>query len=91
MSRRTVVRTLAAAILLGMLPGCAAGPKLYVNPQADMSFYKKVAVLPFANLSQDRFAGERVARAFITELVLADRFQVIEPAEKTWAPEGFRR
>jgi hypothetical protein len=81
MRYRTLIRTCTAALLLAALPGCASGPRLYVNPQADMTFYKKVAVLPFTNLSQDRFAGERVSRAFITELVLADRFQVIEPAD----------
>ncbi|HVP39117.1 MAG TPA: hypothetical protein VMS93_08045 [Candidatus Saccharimonadales bacterium] len=74
-------RTWAALLLAAGLSGCAAGPRVFVNPQADMSFYKKVAVLPFGNLSPDRFAGERVTRAFITELVLADRFQVVEPAD----------
>jgi TolB-like protein len=63
------------------IAGCAAPARLYVNPQADMSYYRKVAVLSFTNLSQQSFAGERVTRAFITELVIADRFQVIEPAD----------
>jgi TolB-like protein len=52
-----------------------------VSDQADMSFYRRVAVLPFSNLSPDRFAGERVTRAFITELIIAHPFEVIEPSE----------
>lgn len=61
--------------------GCAAPGRFYVNGEADMAFYKKVAVLPFANLTNDRFAGERVTRMFVTELVIADRFQVADPGE----------
>jgi TolB-like protein len=74
-------RRLLAALAIAGLCGCAAPARLYVNPQADMAFYKKVAVLQFANLSGQSFAGERVTRAFITELVIADRFQVVEPAD----------
>jgi len=81
MRNAAMTRMWMAVLLISGLSGCASGPRLYVNPQADMTFYKRVAVLPFGNLSQDRFAGERVSRAFITELVLADRFQVIEPAD----------
>ncbi|MFI5370990.1 MAG: hypothetical protein ACHQ52_05470 [Candidatus Eisenbacteria bacterium] len=71
--------SLVAAILA--LTGCASTPmRVYVNPQADMTMYKKVAVIPFANLSGDPYAGARVTRAFTTELVMADRFQLVDPA-----------
>ncbi len=76
--RRTVI---AMWGLLFGVAGCAAGPRFYLNPQADMSYYRKVAVLPFTNLSPDRFAGDRVTRAFVTELILFDRFEVVEPAD----------
>jgi curli biogenesis system outer membrane secretion channel CsgG len=69
-------------LALGALAaGCAAPGRFYVNGDADMAFYKKVAVLPFANLTNDRFAGERVTRMFVTELVIAERFQVADPGE----------
>ncbi|HYJ34498.1 MAG TPA: hypothetical protein VE326_14945 [Candidatus Binatia bacterium] len=80
MNGRTVVRMTAALLLLGVA-GCAAHGRFYVNGEADMAFYKKVAVLPFANLTSDRFAGERTTRMFVTELVIADRFQVSDPGE----------
>jgi curli biogenesis system outer membrane secretion channel CsgG len=54
---------------------------VFVNPDADMAFYKKVAVLPFANLTADGLAGSRVTRAFVTELILANRFQLVEPED----------
>lgn len=60
---------------------CASGPRLYVNPDADMAFYRKVAVLPFANLSTDNLAAPRVTRAFVTELLMADRFQLVQPED----------
>jgi len=73
---------LAAAVLLAIaMAGCASPTRLYVNPQADLTLYKKVAVLPFTNLSTQQFAGDRVARAFTTELIMTDRFQVVEAGE----------
>lgn len=71
---------LAAFLLLG-LAGCAAPGRLYVNPEADMSFYSRIAVLPFDNLSGDRHASARVTRAFITELIISERYEVVEPEE----------
>lgn len=77
-------RALAAALVALALGGCAAAPlRVYVNPQADMTLYKKIAVIPFANLSGDPYAGARVTRAFTTELVMADRFQLVDPAMLT--------
>lgn len=72
---------IAAAASVTLLAGCAAPVRLFVNDQADMTYYRRIAVLPFTNLSPDRFAGDRVTRAFITELIIAKRFEVIEPAE----------
>jgi hypothetical protein len=54
---------------------------MFVNPQADMTLYRQVAFLPFHNLSSDRFAADRVARALTTELIIADRFRILEPAQ----------
>lgn len=82
MNRRPIWGLLAAALLLlAGVAGCAAPGRFYVNGEADMAFYKKVAVLPFANLTGDHFAGERVTRMFVTELVIAERFQVADPGE----------
>lgn len=69
------------ALLALYLTGCAAPGRLYVNPEADMSFYSRIAVLPFDNLSNDRFAAARVTRAFVTELVISERYDVVEPEE----------
>jgi curli biogenesis system outer membrane secretion channel CsgG len=82
MTPRTLLRSsravlLAATVLL--VGGCGAGNRLFVNPDADQGFYRKVAVLPFANVSGNGLAGPRVARAFVTELTIANLYEIVEP------------
>jgi TolB-like protein len=74
-------RWLPVALALLALPGCASAPRLYVNPEADMTVYQRIAVLPLANLTSDRFAAERVMRSLVTEIILAERFQIVESTE----------
>jgi hypothetical protein len=78
----SLARHIGAVLLAAALGGgCASPARLYVNADADMDFYQKVIVLPFANLTQDRFAGERVTRVFTTELVMMNRFRIVDPGE----------
>jgi curli biogenesis system outer membrane secretion channel CsgG len=74
----TALRTalLAAAALLAA--GCASTPH-YTNKRADLSSMRKVAVLPFDNLGEERLAGEKVQRIFIAELLESGAFDVVEP------------
>jgi hypothetical protein len=73
---------LAAALLgLALAGPASAGPRLFVNHKADPAYYQRIAVVPFANLTNDAHAGERVTRAFLTELVIAERFELVEPGE----------
>jgi len=83
MTTNAQARMLCAAWCLGLLAtaGCAAPMRVFVNRQADMTLYQKVVVVPFANLSGDPYAGARITRAFTTELVIADRFQLIDPSQ----------
>jgi len=82
--RRAVLARLTLGLAVGLLvAGCSTGGgmRLFVNPKADMSFYKQVAVVPFGNLTPEHFAGERVGRAFVTELVIANRFHLVEDGQ----------
>lgn len=74
-------RLVSVALSLALLcaGGCGSGPRLFVSSQADMTFYKKVAVLSFANFTAEPYAGDRVTRAFVTELIIADRFELVDP------------
>jgi polysaccharide biosynthesis protein PelC len=67
-------------ILVLLVVSCS-GPRTFLNENADWTFYKQIGVLPFINLSSDHYAGEKVQSAFITELYLTNRFQVMEPGE----------
>ena len=82
-TERRLFRVAVAASLLALpaLLGCAAPGTLYVNSDADMSYYDKVAVLPFSNLSGQPYAGDRVMRTFVTELVITERFHIVDPSE----------
>jgi len=72
----------AVAALAGVaIAGCAGPGRLYVNPEADLAHYGRVAVIPLQNLAGDRHAGDRVTRALITELMIADAFRIVEPIE----------
>jgi hypothetical protein len=77
---RHATRLVAGVLALVVTSGCAASPRLFVNREADMTLYDKVAVLPFHNLSGDAYASARVTRAFTTELIIAERFQIVDPA-----------
>lgn len=83
MNLRPVARNIviACGLVLFATAGCAAPMRVFVNRQADMTLYKKVVVVPFANLSGDPYAGARITRAFTTELVIADRFQLVDPSQ----------
>jgi TolB-like protein len=82
MTRKRLAASGVAALTLAILAlSCASGPRIFVNPDADMAFYKKIAVLPFANLSMDGMAAARVTRAFVTELIIVNRFQIVQPED----------
>jgi curli biogenesis system outer membrane secretion channel CsgG len=72
---------LAALALASLSLSCAPAIRVYVNPQADLAFYTKIAVLPFSDISANPMASPRVTRAFVTELIMTNRFQVIQPEE----------
>jgi len=78
--RRSAVRVV---LLLLALATASCGPaiRVYVNPEADLAFYKKIAVLPVEDMSGNPMAGKRVGRAFVTELIMTNRYQVIQPEE----------
>jgi TolB-like protein len=60
---------------------CGGGPRSYLNPEADISFYEKIGVVPFINLTSDRFAGEKITSTFVTELLITEKFEVVERGE----------
>jgi polysaccharide biosynthesis protein PelC len=68
------------ALTILVVMGCS-GPRNFLNESTDWTFYKQIGVLPFVNYSSDRYAGEKVQSAFITELFLTRKFDVMEPGQ----------
>ncbi len=64
--------------LASALGACAASVTSYQHPGVDLSHVRRVAVLPFANLSGDEFADERIASLFLTRLLRAQVVEVVE-------------
>ena len=67
-------------LIIALALGCS-GPRSFVHPSTDIGFYQKIGVVTFRNLTQDRFAGQKMTSTFITELLLAKKFEVAEPGE----------
>ncbi len=67
-------------LLLLSLTACT-GSSVYHDPMMDFSGIKSVAVMPFENLSADRYAGDRVRDAFMTSLMATGVVYVVPPGE----------
>ena len=67
------------AVAMLMATGCAG--RTYHDPNMDFGIIKSVAVMPFANLSKDREAGERVRDVFSNMLLATGAVYVLPPGE----------
>src|SRR5574341_1317530 len=72
---------LSLLVALVFLLGCSHQPRLYFEPGYNFSGEKKIAVLPFENLSAEEGAGEKVQKIFLIELLKNRKFYVLEPGE----------
>lgn len=82
--RRAAIPMLAIAATLLLTQACAspeATGSLYVHPNADWSNYKRVAVLPLENFTNERYAAERVREVLNIELNAQGLFDALELGE----------
>jgi TolB-like protein len=70
---------LGLGVLLGAGACRSTRTTKYVHPNMDLGAIRRVAVLPFESLVQDRTAGEKVQKIFLTELLSLEAFEVAEP------------
>jgi TolB-like protein len=74
------------AIFIAMLclAGCAgSNVTAFVHDEYNFEFVERVAIVPLDNLSDDRGAGARATQVFLSELLSARAFEVVEPGEVT--------
>ena len=85
MSLRTAM-TICLAMALLAIAGCASTPAYYISPNVDFSFIQRAAVVPFQNLSADRFASQRMESVFLSELLNYEGIEILDPGEvlKVW-------
>jgi polysaccharide biosynthesis protein PelC len=83
--RRAVVIVLAALFV----SGCGMGPTVFLNREYNFQFLEKVAVVPFDNVSDDQGAGARASRIFLSRLLAAESFDVVEPGEVSKSLEKY--
>ncbi len=72
---------LSAMLAALLLCSCASTQSAFLNPLAELDFYESVAVVPFWNTTGDRTAGEKVSDSFVTELMITEKYHVIEPGQ----------
>lgn len=59
--------------------GCApSSSRVFLNPQADFSYYQRVGLFPFKNLTDDQLASEKFTDAYLTELLIAGELEVMD-------------
>ena len=69
------------ALIVIFLFSCTS-KQYFLHQETDIKTLKSIAVLPFENFTRDKFAGEKIRRIVITELLLRG-IDVIEPGEVT--------
>ncbi len=65
----------------------------YINPSVDFSYIRRVAVAPIINLTNDKFAGEKVMNVVATEILRQGVFDIVEFGEvsKVLREEGMKQ
>ncbi len=80
-SYRHLFVVIISMFCFGALGGCAGTGDVFRDTTMDFGSIKSVAVLPFANLSKDQLAGERVRDAFNTMLMASGAVYAVPTGE----------
>jgi curli biogenesis system outer membrane secretion channel CsgG len=72
---------IGSLVVLVTVWGCATSSRVYLNPRTDLGYIKRIVVLPFDNLTGEKYVGEKISQSFIAELLIAGDFEVVELGE----------
>lgn len=86
------MRAVSAIVILFAALGCSTVKEVYLNPLADADSIKRVAILPFMNLTNDNQATFTIEEGFLIELLKIGTISVNNPGEvrKAVELEGLR-
>ena len=68
-------------MILSLLLACGPGLHYYTNPAADLSYIKRVAILPLHNFTRADLAHEKIRDILETELLQLEVFEVVDRGE----------
>ena len=75
-------------LMLVMNAGCkTAETPFHIAADVDLSYVKKVAILPLDNLTNDKYAADSVRQVVINELLMTNLVDVALPGDATVAME----
>lgn len=78
----TAFRFMLLTAMAAFVFGCTAKRvTVFLHPEYDFSMVERVAVVNFENLSTEQGVAGYATRLFITELLAAQAFDVVEPGE----------
>lgn len=78
---KKVLSFVTIVILLSITAGCSSNTVKYINPTADFSYIKKVAIIPFNNLTNDSYASEKLRSILTVEILSRKYFDLIEQGQ----------
>ena len=79
---RSLARSKILLLAALALVSCSGAPaRRYSDPNMDFGAVKTVAVMPFANLSRDNLAADRVRDVFASSLLASGAFYVLPTGE----------
>lgn len=84
---RIFIAVAAFLVLLADMGCKSTETTFHLAEDVDMSFIKKVAVLPLDNYTNDRFAADAVRQVVVSELLLTNIVDVALPGETVAAVE----
>ncbi|MFP7753988.1 hypothetical protein ACLG6S_04900 [Thermodesulfobacteriota bacterium B35] len=79
--KRACAMVRAALLVLLLLQGCAGSDRssrTFVRENVDLAYITRVAVLPFANNTQDDFAAQRIRDIAATQILAMGIFDVVD-------------
>lgn len=76
-----ILSVLSIVVLLSFTAGCSSNTVKYINPTADFSYIKKVAIVPFNNLTPDSYASEKLRSILTVEILSRKYFDLVEQGQ----------